>query len=108
MTVIYDAMEYTAKQVEAPRMWTQGADVLLERTFPDTVFDELKGMGNDHTSSATTAAQPTNQPYLPRPIIAVCAYYAVIDSRYRMIMSLSVGALQVTPSAKRSRPLAVE
>ena len=60
MTVIYDAMEYTAKQVEAPRMWTQGADVLLERTFPDTVFNELKEMGNGHTSSATTAAHPTN------------------------------------------------
>lgn len=32
--------------VEAPRMWTQGAEVLLERTFPDTVFGELAAMGH--------------------------------------------------------------
>jgi hypothetical protein len=28
-------------------MWTQGAEVLLERTFPDAVFGDLKDMGNN-------------------------------------------------------------
>jgi hypothetical protein len=29
-------------------MWTQGADVLLERTFPDALSDELKAIGITH------------------------------------------------------------
>jgi len=32
--------------VEAPRMWTQGAEVLMERTFPESVFDGLSAMGH--------------------------------------------------------------
>ena len=42
-------------------MWTQGAEVLLERTFPDTLFDELKAIGKYHiTQSAhsTTGVYP--------------------------------------------------
>ena len=41
------AATYVGTQVEAPRMWTQGAEVLLERTFPDAVFGDLKDMGNN-------------------------------------------------------------
>lgn len=53
-------------------MWTQGADVLLERTFPDTVFDELKAMGNNH--STLTAVHSTSH-----SILTVYGYYSILE-----------------------------
>eukprot|EP01052_Picozoa_sp_SAG31_P019121 SAG31_NODE_1383_length_8578_cov_3.660573_6_plen_81_part_00 len=32
--------------VEAPRLWTQGAELLLERTFPSSIPEALKKMGH--------------------------------------------------------------
>ena len=55
-------------------MWTQGADVLLERTFPDSVFDELKGMGK-HYSAATITISASHSTFLQHTKLFEC-YYA--------------------------------